>query len=114
MNLIEKLKSYFRDMLKDRQTEREVRQWLNRNKYNGKSAEFHSIELYAIERPGWKQIFRFSGNAVDPTGARVAMFGVMSDDDRKGKPKIMIFDNLKDQLECLRAVSVNCIIRGQR
>jgi len=114
MKLFAFFKTCLSALLNDRQTEREVRNWLNRHGFNGQSANFHSIELYAIQRPGWKQIYRFAGNAVNPDGARVPMFGVMSDDERVGKPKIMIFHQQREQIEFLKLISTGCIIRGQR
>jgi hypothetical protein len=39
--------------------EKEIRDWLLKNGYQGKPAKFVEIELHAIQQPGWSLIFRF-------------------------------------------------------
>ena len=43
----------------NKSAEKDIRDWLAENGYLGKSAKFGEIELHAIKRPGWRQIFRF-------------------------------------------------------
>lgn len=70
-------------MIKNRVTEKDIREWLNREGYFGSSARFEEIELHAIERPGWLQIFRFTVEAKSKAGQWEKLFGVVRDDERK-------------------------------
>ncbi len=47
-------------LIRNHNTEREIRAWLDANGYYGNSARFTKVELFAIERPGWKQVFEFA------------------------------------------------------
>jgi hypothetical protein len=113
MKLFAFFKSCLTSLFSDRQTEREVRVWLNQNGFHGNSAIFHSIELYAIQHPGWRQIYRFAGNVLNSEGRRIPMFGVMCDDERKGKAEIKIFDQQREQIEFLKTAAEGCILRGK-
>ncbi len=73
----------------NRVTELEIRHWLNASGYAGNAARFIELELHAIERPGWLQIYRFevqvrpriesdSGNISDWQ----TRLGVVRDDER--------------------------------
>lgn len=46
-------------LIGNRVTEADIRDWLNQNGFKGQAAKFGEIELHAIRRPGWRQIFRF-------------------------------------------------------
>ena len=39
--------------------EKDLRDWLDANGYFGRSAGVEELELVAIRRPGWEQVFRF-------------------------------------------------------
>ena len=43
----------------NRVTEKDVRDHLNRCGYHGNTATILQLELVAIERPGWMQVFSF-------------------------------------------------------
>jgi hypothetical protein len=71
------------DFAKNRTTEKDIRTWLNANGFEGKSLEVIDVELYAVERPGWLQIFRFRVRE-----GTDEYFGVVRDDERlRGKDK---------------------------
>jgi hypothetical protein len=95
----------------NRVTEREIRLWLDSHGFNGSSAKLADVTLYAIARPGWKQVFRFSGQARDSNDNSVPIFGVLEGDQRYGDSKITLFHNLKDQTLRLREVSGGMIVR---
>jgi len=52
-------------LIRNPNSEREIRAWLNGNGYYGNSAQLANVELFAIERPGWKQVFEFEAKAKD-------------------------------------------------
>jgi hypothetical protein len=43
----------------NRVTEKDIRNWLDENGFFGNSAQLHDLELHALKRPGWLQVFRF-------------------------------------------------------
>ena len=102
------------NLIRNRVTERDIRDWLNENGYHGGSAVLESVELYAIERPGWRQLFRFSGRvrlqSADPyeTPKRMPVWGVVLDDERKPlgqQTQVTLCDREIDQLEQLSKLS---------
>jgi hypothetical protein len=48
-----------KDVIRSRSAEKDIRDWLSENGYSGNSARFAEVELHAIMRPGWLQVFRF-------------------------------------------------------
>lgn len=79
----------------NRVTEKDIRNWLTRNGGEGRTAKIVDLELFAIERPGWKQVFRFrvkaelsasedvdhdSGDLENPRNDWA--FGIVLDDER--------------------------------
>ena len=74
--------------------EKDIRDWLSQNGYNGKSAKFTEIELHAIKRPGWLQIFRFGLEHLTAENLKVQLFGSMYSDERYGQPKIVVYEDL--------------------
>jgi hypothetical protein len=95
----------------NRVTEKEIRAWLIANGFHGASAELPDITLHAIFRPGWRQVYRFSGRAKDSDGKLVPIFGVLEGDQRYGDSKISIYHNLKEQTQRLKQVSDGMIVR---
>ena len=68
----------------NRVTEKDVRDHLNRCGYHGDSANILQLELVAIERPGWAQVFSFHTDVTPIQGDRVRLYGVVDDDERRG------------------------------
>lgn len=64
--------------------EKDLRTWLEANGYFGRSAEVFELELVAIRRPGWEQVFRFRVRAKrrDESGWE-ELTGLFRDDERK-------------------------------
>ena len=65
-------------------TESEIRRWLVDRNYGARSAVFEEVELVAIQRPGWVQVFRFQLTAKTPDGRKVPLYGALRDDGRVG------------------------------
>ena len=90
--------------LKNRVTEKDVRDWLSENGYAGNSARFDELELHAIQRPGWYQIYRFVVQAKHTDGDWKTIFGTARDDERFNLFDVEIFtsrDHRDDKLEDL-------------
>lgn len=72
-----------KNLIGNRVTEKDLRQWLDNNGYDGCSARFQELELHAIKRPGWIQVFRFAVHTRFG-GSPLLLFGVVRDDERRG------------------------------
>lgn len=100
------------NLAKNRTTEKDIRAWLKANGYEATTAKILEVELHAVERPGWLQIFRF----------RVVMgaaehYGVVRDDERlrgKNKTQIELFDSAASQTAKLAELSKELIVQGTR
>ena len=115
-------------LIRNKATESDIRAWLDRNGFYGQRAEFESVELFAIQRPGWKQLFRFVVEArVRPAdeqpdvfdekwgpscAEKVKIWGAVLDEERKPdatKTQIKIFDGEAQLDSCLDDWSVDLI-----
>jgi hypothetical protein len=65
-----------------RATEKDVCDYLTLRGYRGDIARFDCVDLFAIERPGWIQVFKFCVQAFDNDGDSHQFFGVVRDDQR--------------------------------
>ncbi len=118
--------------ISNRSTEADVRTWLNKNGFAGKTAKFEELELHAIQRPGWVQVFRFCARVkYRPFGENnkeqnkneerdwQQVFGVALDDERirtqSKRTKIWLFKNPAEQQEKLNLISSDFLIckKGQ-
>ncbi len=79
------------DFLKNRVTEKDIRDWLSRNGYFGNSAKFGELELHAIQRPGWYQIYRFHAQVKRNDDQWTSLFGTARDDERFRLFEVEIF-----------------------
>ena len=86
-----------RSLIGNKASEKNIRDWLSENGFLGGSAKFTEIELHAIKRPGWLQIFRFEFSGLTNDSERVKLYGAMRSDERYGKPAIVVFDDLADR-----------------
>ena len=63
--------------------EHDLRGWLDGRGHYGRSAELEELELAAVQRPGWVQVFRFRVRAKNKaTGQWEELRGLARDDDR--------------------------------
>jgi len=98
-------------LIRNRTTERDIRVWLNENGHYGNSAKFLSVELFAIEPPGWKQVFEFHAQvrrADSQPGEWTELWGVVVDDDRRStqdRTQISIFESPDQQRQQLEIAS---------
>ncbi len=105
-----------KNLAKNRTTEKDIRQWLTANGYREAIATLTEVELHAVQRPGWLQIFRFRvsvncGDSVDEC------FGVVRDDERlrgESKTQIELFDSENLQQARLAVLSEELIVGGNR
>ncbi len=102
-------------LLGNRVTEKDVRDWLDANGFYGRSAVISDLELHAIKRPGWRQVFRFtaqaktsvqesespSDSAEDPSITRQTLFGAILDDQRQrtedARTQIVVYDSRQER-----------------
>ena len=90
--------------LRNKVTEKDIRDWLDQNGFRGNSARFEELELHAISRSGWIQLFRFclSVNPIEGEG-RTHLYGSVLDDERNRdsvtRTKVQTFDSI-DDLNC--------------
>ena len=78
----------------NKSAEKDIRDWLSQNGYVGNSARFVEVELHAIQRPGWLQVFRFEATCNNVAGDQVQFFGAMRSDERYGAPQIVVDQDL--------------------
>ena len=97
----------------NRATEKDIRDWLNTRGYAGQSADFSELELHAIQRPGWKQLFRFSVEAADESGQRQKLYGCVMDDERK-RTEVYAFENVNRQRFELNRLAQDMLPAGSR
>ncbi len=63
--------------------EHDLRGWLDGQGRYGRSAEIEELELAAVQRPGWVQVFRFRVRAKNKTtGEWDSLRGLIRDDER--------------------------------
>ena len=73
-------------LIGNRFIEHDLRSWLDGRGYYGRSAEVRELELAAVRRPGWVQVFRFRVRAKNQTtGEWEALTGLIRDDERVKK-----------------------------
>ena len=69
----------------NRVTEKDLRDWLEQREHYGRSARISELELAAIQKPGWVQIFRFRASAKHKTKESwEELRGLIRDDEREG------------------------------
>ncbi|MEM9940771.1 MAG: hypothetical protein AAF939_04205 [Planctomycetota bacterium] len=108
----------------NRVTEKDIRDWLPSRGYESRSAKISELDLYAIQRPGWLQIFRFRLKAIrlgnsededhdDDSNQFFEFYGIVQDDERKRKladrTQIQIYRTLVEQEEQLEIVAKDLI-----
>jgi hypothetical protein len=115
----------------NRVTEKDLREWLGNNGWDHRSAKIDQLELHAVRRPGWEQVFRFSGRALKETCEEAEnpdfnadhfgetsdsaswhpLWGVIHDDERfkANKPTIWLFDDEDEQADKLSELSEDLV-----
>ena len=104
------------NLAKNRTTETDIRAWLTANGFEWKTGHIFDVELRAIQRPGWLQIFRFRVQ-VEVNGQQREYFGVVRDDERlrgADKTQVRLFDSEALQEAELAELSEGLIVQGDR
>ena len=94
-----------------RVTEKEVLEWMQARGYTVSAANLSDMQLYALQRPGWVQVFRFRVEARDLQGQKKMMFGALRSDERYGGPEIEFFPTTTERDHRLQQWSVGLIVR---
>lgn len=98
---------------------------MDRNGFYGTSAEIRDLELYAIQRPGWLQVFSFQARVKSREGSEGEksndpwneMFGVVKDDERRrgdGKTQVELFPTSQQQADKLQQWSQGLIAKSNQ
>lgn len=98
-------------MIGNRVTEKDLRDWFSERGFCGCSARFEELELHAIQRPGWLQIYRFTALVADAEGQRALFYGAAKDDERFKLFEVKIFREVEGQRECLSRWSAGLIVQ---
>lgn len=95
--------------------ERDLRDWLQSHGYFGRSAEITELELVAVRRPGWEQVFRFRLRAKrqDETGWE-DLAGILRDDERRKQFDVRLTTSDEDHDAAMSAWTDGMILRGRR
>jgi hypothetical protein len=107
-----------KSLVRNRTTEKDVRAWLDQNGYYGTSATIEGLELHAVQRPGWLQIFSFQARVKSRDGSDQPwsdMFGVVKDDERKRgdqKTQVELFPTAGQQTDRLEQWSQGLISKS--
>ncbi len=75
----------------NRVAEHDLRHYLDTQGYFGRTAKIHRLDLVAVQRPGWKQVFECQLEAKHRDTGWQQLFGVIKDDERqKSLPEIVV------------------------
>lgn len=107
------LRSDQRRMIANRCTEKDLRDHFTTLGYFGQSMKFLQLELAAIERPGWVQIFRFHVQAKNREGGWEELFGNCRIDERINTFEVQLFEREEEQDRALR-LDAKDMITGER
>jgi len=97
----------------NRYTEKDLRDHLTNVGYFGRSAKFLRLELVAIERPGWVQVFEFHVHAKTQDGEWKEHFGVCRTDERGGTFELNLFDGEVEQQTVIGHDTAEMITRNR-
>ena len=104
----------FKNLIRNRSAEKDIREWLSSQGMCGRTAEFCEVELHAIQRPGWLQIFQFEVKVRNANKEKLHFYGAMRSDERYGKPKIAVSLNVEQRDVQLEDWSRNLISKKSR
>ena len=94
-----------------RVTEKEILEWMQAQGYITSAAHLTEVQLYALKRPGWVQVFRFQIEARDQQAKMRRLFGALRADERYGEPQICVFATRLERDHQLQQWSVGLIVR---
>jgi len=82
-----------RGLIQNGVTEKDLRDYLTANGYYGRSASILGLDLKALERPGWVQVFEFHVHAKNRKGSWEQLGGVIRADERSDLFEVTYYDN---------------------
>ena len=91
------------NVIRNRVTEKDIRAWMDQNGFYGSSADIHNLELHAIERPGWVQVFSFEASVKSRGESEHPwreLYGAVKDDERRrgsNKTKVALFGSIEQR-----------------
>lgn len=95
-------------LVRNKVTEKDIRDHLSANGFFGRTVEFFELELHAIQRPGWIQVFRFHIRAKHSEFGWQELFGVVRDDERRATD-IHFFTDAEDRNATMTELSQDLI-----
>ena len=84
-------------MIANTVVEKDLRHYLSQHGYWPNSAEFSDLELAAIQRPGWVQVFTFEVKAKRESGEWDQLHGVCRDDERYKQFDVELFETNRER-----------------
>ena len=101
-----------RPLIRNASTEKDLRDHLTENGYYGRSANILQLELKAIERPGWVQVFEFHVHAKQQDGDWKSLQGLCRTDERFNRFDVEFFG--KTNRETVINNTTDGMVTGQR
>lgn len=93
---------------------KDIRAELVRRNFNARSAKISNVELVAIQRPGWLQVFSFELRAFEVDREEsVSQFGLCRDDESAKTFELQLFDTQGDRTAVLDEWSIGMIRRDR-
>ncbi len=95
------IKKILKKLIGNKVTEKEIRDWVGKHRADIQSIKFFELELHAIQRPGWLQVYRFHIHVKKTEEEQWShLFGVVRSDERYNRFEIEFFENsnLRDYL----------------
>ena len=104
---------WLKAVIRNRVTEMDVKEYLSKVGYCSRSARFDYLELVAIERPGWVQLFTFCVWARTSSGPMQRLYGVVRDDERIGI-QVHVGETAEEQARVAADWSAGLITAGRK
>ena len=123
LKLLKHFQTRWDDWCGDSEMEKSIRRHLSQNGYYGNSAKLRSVRLVAVQRPGWRQVFRFEATArvaEDEESAATGpdchdLVGLVRQDHRRGESDVRVFRQEAERRELFARWSDGLIrLRGAR
>lgn len=114
--MLKKLLQSWSDWTGDKKLTQAIQRELRRLGYAVHAAQTREVQLAAIERPGWVQVYRFQvetqTNEENPhTRRAVVLHGVSRDDGRKSRIEVLLTESLSERNQRLNDWSEGLIRR---
>ena len=90
-------------LISNKVTEKDLREYLTSLGFSGQSASFLKLELAAVKRPGWLQIFDFHVKAKKREGGWHEYFGILRSDEHNDTFEVQLFASEQQQQHAMRS-----------